>query len=699
MQEADAQTVLGDFEDLTFEHRGEHFRFHQQGDRFFVETAGADGVTDDFEIGFTFGVEPLQQYLVRLPGGRLQALGVAWDTRPAAVGGQRWFHLQPDEAIPPGDVLHWTGPAGNWNAMCADCHSTNLQKGYQLDGDRYETHWSELDVACEACHGPGSAHLAWVDSGADASLDGAGLEVPLGSKRVWQLREEARIASRAPPSEPGGRGEIDVCAPCHSRRSRIAEAAHGDTFLDLYRPALIDEGLYHADGQIEDEVYVWGSFVQSRMYSAGVTCSDCHDPHGLRIAEPDAVCAGCHRAEAFDTPAHHHHPPGSAGASCVACHMPSRTYMVVDDRRDHGFRVPRPGVSERIGAPDPCTSCHSERSTGWAAETIADWNGGSAAPRVHPGEVLHAGRRQLPGAAASLASLADDRARPSILRASALRLLGAQQDPAWLPTLLAGLRDPEPLVRLVATEAVEVLPPRDRWIALEPMLRDEVGTVRIEAARVLAPLRRGITDPRASRNLDSALEEYREAQLQNADRPESHVNLGLLHDRLGEAKLAQRAYQTAVRVGPWFMPGYINLAELHRTQGREPDSERVLRQALTHHPDSADALHALGLLLVRHGKLDQALVSLERASILAPGNPRYAYAHGIALSSTGDLEAGLDVLARAHERHPGNPDLLVALATLHRDAGQLATARIHAQKLLALRPDDPGAQALMRQLE
>ena len=699
MQEASPETVLGDFGDLAVEYRGERFRFHRQKDRFFVETAGPDGTSNDFEVVYTFGVDPLQQHLVRLPGGRLQALGVAWDTRPASEGGQRWFHLQPDEPIPPGDVLHWTGPAGSWNAMCADCHSTNLEKGYQLEKGRYEPRWSELDIACEACHGPGSAHLAWAESSDRTATAERGLSVPLGSQRAWHFAEGARIASRAPPSDPGGEGELDVCAPCHSRRSQISEAEPGGAFLDQYRPALLEEGLYYADGQILDEVYVWGSFLQSRMYAAGVTCSDCHDPHRLRIDAPDAVCAGCHRPEVYAAPAHHHHPPDSAGASCVACHMPARTYMGVDERHDHGFRVPRPAISEKIGAPDVCTSCHTDRDPDWAAGSIASWNGGRAPTPVHHGEVLQAGRRRSPGAANALADLANDRARSSIVRASALRLLGAQLDADSVASLLAGLRDPEPLVRMAAAGVAEALPPQERWLALEPVLRDEVRAIRIEAARALAPLRQGIDDPRATGSFDAALGEYRTAQLLNADRPESHVNLGLLYDQLGDPDAAERAYQTALRVGPWFLPGYVNLAELLRRRGHEDESERLLRKALILYPDSADALHALGLLLVRRQRPDEALSALERAARLAPTNSRYAYTHGIALSSSGNLPAALDVLARAQQQHPGDADLLVALVTLNRDAGHLEAARIYARKLLALRPENPNVQALMQQLE
>ncbi len=697
MQEASPETVRGDFADAMLEHRGERFRFHRRNGRFFVEAAGADAVVRDFEVTHTFGVEPLQQYLVPLPGGRLQALGVAWDTRPAAKGGQRWLHLHPGEAVPPDDVLHWTGPAGSWNAMCADCHSTNLSKGYRAEDDAYDSTWSEIDVSCEACHGPGSRHVAWAERGADPDVRDRGLVVDLGAERAWRFAETSPIAQRLPLQGPGN--EIEACAPCHARRARIALEAPGSRFLDGYRPALLEEGLYHADGQILDEVYVWGSFVQSRMYAAGVVCSDCHDPHRLRIDEPDAACAGCHQSETFAAPSHHHHAADSPGASCVACHMPERTYMVVDTRRDHSFRVPRPDLSGPIGTPNVCSGCHADRPVSWVAQVAARWYGSERAQTRHYGEVLEAGRRRAPGASSALATLSKDTAQPAIVRATAIALLGGQLTAGSLPALGAGLRDPDPLVRVAAAGAAEGLPPRDRWLALGPLLRDDLRAVRIEAARVLAPLRRQVSDPGANIALDEALAEYREAQSLSADRPEGRVNLGLLHTELGELDAAEREYETALRLSAWFLPAYLNLADLHRMRGRDDTGKRVLRQALERFPDSAEVHHALGLLLVRSQRADEALDALERAAKLAPESPRHAYVYGVALASAGKPQRALAVLEEAHRSHPGTPDLLVALATLHRDAGDLDAALVHARKLVELRPEDPAARSLVLELE
>ena len=150
MAKASDRTVLGRFEQTTFTYAGITSTFHKRDGRFYVRTDGGDGKLTDFEVGYTFGLYPLQQYLIPMPGGRLQALSIAWDARPKAAGGQRWFHLYPNQPMPHTDPLHWTRHNQNWNYMCADCHSTNLRANYDLQSDCYATTWSEINVSCEA---------------------------------------------------------------------------------------------------------------------------------------------------------------------------------------------------------------------------------------------------------------------------------------------------------------------------------------------------------------------------------------------------------------------------------------------------------------------------------------------------------------------------------------------------------------------
>ena len=367
MQPAAAGAVLGDFDDTTFTYGAVTSTLFRRDGSYFVRTDGPDGALHEYRVAYTCGVFPLQQYLVEFPRGRYQVLGIAWDTRPAGEGGQRWFHLYPDERVDHRDVLHWTGPHQNWNFMCAECHSTNLRKNYRAAEDRFETAWSEIDVSCEACHGPASRHVEWARKAAKGRRTGdptLGLVVTLkdASGGAWAFEPKTPVARRTRPL--ASRVEVETCGRCHARRAQLwPEYRHGQPLEDTHRVALIEEGPYHADGQILDEVYEYGSFVQTRMYREGVTCSDCHEPHSLRLRfEGSTLCARCHLSSKYDAREHHFHKPGSEGARCVSCHMPERMYMVVDGRRDHSFRVPRPDLSAALGTPNACNDCHKDRS-------------------------------------------------------------------------------------------------------------------------------------------------------------------------------------------------------------------------------------------------------------------------------------------------------------------------------------------------
>ena len=665
MQAASPETVLGDFSGARFSHAGVTSTFFVRDGRFFVNTDGPDGALTDFEIAYTFGVEPLQQYLVRLPGGRFQALAVTWDTRPASAGGQRWLRLQPGERAPAGDPLHWSGLGLRWNTSCAECHSTELRKGYDAARDAYETRFAEIDVACEACHGPGSQHVAWAEAGA-AGGD-LGLSVRFEERARWAFAGGAPIAHREPPL--ASHAELETCAPCHARRSTLREGRRpGEPFLDTHRPALLEPGLYEADGQMRDEVYVWGSFLQSRMFAAGVTCSDCHEPHSLALrAEGDALCAQCHRPAVFAAETHHRHAAGSAGSACVACHLPARTYMEIDVRHDHSFRVPRPDLSVAIGTPNACTDCHAERPAAWAADAVARWfpDGRSGTP--HYGVALDAGRRRRPDAARALAGLASDPAVPAVVRATALSLLDAGSGADASDALRRALADPDPLVRLGALEGARTLEPGARLAAGVKLLRDPRLAIRIDAARALADVPAGHWQPADRARLAAVLGELRTALALDADRPEAHLTLAALALAAGDPDAARRAYERALALAPWFVPAYVNLADLERASGRDAAGEGWLRRALALAPELAAPHHALGLWLVRAGRLDEAEAELAQAAALAPEDARFALVHALAVEAQGDRARARALLEAALARHPGDAELEAALAELARE--------------------------------
>ena len=703
MSEATERTVLGNFDAARYTHEGVTSTFSRSGPSYVVETDGADGKLARFPIRYTFGVSPLQQYLIALPGGRLQALSIAWDARPLDAGGQRWFHLYPGQRIGPGNPLHWTGLQQNWNFMCADCHSTALRKNFDAATAQFHTRWSEINVGCEACHGPASNHLAWARKEGDWKRfagAGKGFAVSYDERAgvTWSMNAETGIARRDRPRESAK--EITACAQCHARRAQISEDyGPGRPIGDGYLISLLDDGLYWRDGQMREEVFNHGSFLQSRMHAKGVTCSDCHEPHSGRLrAQGNAVCTQCHASPKYDTSSHHHHRVDSAGSRCVACHMPPTTYMVVDPRHDHSMRVPRPDLSVRIGTPNACNTCHADRKPAWAAQAMLDWYGRAPAGYQTFAEVFDAADRYAAGASAGLLSLVHDGDQPAIVRASALSRLARDASPSAMEAAVEALNDNDELVRRAAVELLTASALRVRVRYLPRMVEDPVRAVRIAAARALASVPDGEIpeDLRAARA--RAMDEYIAAQTYNADRPEAHLNLGALHQERGELDRAEAAYRKALELYPDAPQALINLADLHRARGDEAQAESLLIAGVRTHPASASLHHALGLSYARQKKGRQSLEHLSAAARLGRDDPVYAYVYGVALHSYGDPARAVAVLEGAHQRFTGERSILQALASMERDRGNTARALVYARKLVEAAPEDGEAQAMLREL-
>ncbi len=694
MQEATEQTVLGDFADRRFEHRGSSATFSRRDGKYFVRTDGADGKPADFEIKYTFGVEPLQQYLIELPGGRLQALTIAWDTVA-----KRWFSLYPNETIPAHDELHWTGRQQNWNFMCADCHSTNLRKNYDASTGTFASAWSEIHVGCEACHGPGSNHVAWA-----AKRDGdprKGLTVILDERAGVHWTMDPKTGNSVRSKSRDTDKEIEVCAQCHARRAQIAEGYYaGKPFLDHYVPTLLVEHAYHADGQQRDEVYNWGSFLQSRMYRRGVTCSDCHDPHTAQLkAVGNALCGQCHSAEKYDATTHHFHPTGSPGAQCVDCHMPTTNYMVVDGRRDHSMRVPRPDQSVTLGVPNACNNCHDKKDAAWAAAAVRRWYGHDAQGLQTFAPTFRNAELGKPAAGASLAAIAADASQPAIARASALDRMQNTPPAAAAEAARAGARNTSALMRLAAARIASSLPPTERIAVAGPLLSDPLRAVRLEAANALVEIPLAQLPAEQQTAWRRAADEYVDTQKYNADRPESRTNLGTFNARLGKFDAAQAEFAAARKLDPNYVPAYVNSADAYRQQGRESDAIRTLKEGIGVLPSNATLHHALGLAYARGQQRDIALGEFARSVQLAPDNPRYTYVYAIALNSNGRSAEATRMLQRAAERWPADRNILFALAALARDAGNKDEARKAALALVAADPDDREARALLQQLK
>ncbi|MFO1131070.1 MAG: cytochrome c3 family protein [Hyphomicrobiales bacterium] len=635
----DSTSVLGDFNNASITHKAVITRFTTKDGKYFVETEGADGKPQVFTVRYTVGHRPLQQYLVETGKGRLQVLDLAWD-----VNAKKWFHLYPDQDAPPGDGLHWTGTYKNWQARCATCHQTGFDKGYDIPTRTYKSHWAELTVGCEACHGPGEAHLAWSKSRSGSDPYSA---LPLGPGHQAQ--------------------ELDVCGPCHSRREAFSQLqpVAGAPYHDNYALALLTPDLYFPDGQQRDEVFILGSFLQSRMKAKGVTCSNCHEPHGGGlVAAGNAVCTQCHspagneafpslRKAEFDSPEHHHHKPGSDAAQCVSCHMPERSYMLIDPRRDHFFRRPDPLQSKAAGSPDVCTGCHADKSAEWAAEQIAswkpsgdkDWQDRSAYIAFNSGD-----RSQ--STAAGLTRYVLEVEHPGVVRATAIGALGAAGTlaPGDLEALL---KDADPLVRAAAIGALRQAALQDRVAQLMPLLTDASRSVRQRAAVELAGAGVAALPAADDGAYRQGLKDFMDARLANADTPESQVAIGGLALSRRQWDEAERAFTTATQMDPQMASAWLVLAQLAEARGNADGAEALLASGLAASPGNADMMLARGDIDARKQKFDDALEWYRRAQAADPTRPDVWVSSAIGYALKGDRVAAAEAARRARELAPG----------------------------------------------
>ena len=599
MDFANDSSVRGDFNNAEFEYNGEVHKFYKRDNRYYVYTDGPDGNMQEFEVKYTFGSHPLQQYLVEFPGGRLQTLPLTWDTISKS-----WYHMAgdvyPDEEVDHTNWLHWTNQAQNWNGMCADCHSTNLKKGFDINTETFNTTWSEINVSCEACHGPSSEHLKW------ANLPEMARPQNTNTGLIVQT------------SDIDNRRYVDLCARCHTRRSALKDYDFDWTdLLDHMIPELPREPMYFSDGQILEEDYVFGSFTQSRMYMEDVKCNDCHNVHsGKLILNGNDLCLQCHRSDVYDKYNHHFHKyAGEAslmvvdefgkesnvgdGAQCINCHMPGRYYMGVDYRRDHSFRVPRPDLSDQLETPNACTQCHANQSNTWAAGYLKKWYGESANP--HYGIALAAGTHMLPGAFDKLLRLTTDDLYPVIIRATALSLIGENYPDSSKIALKNSLKDMESLIRYTAIHHFPLSSMED-VDDLIPLLNDPVKAVRFEVAVVLSMVPEEQFPEKSKRALQNALEEYREAMEYSADFAASRHNLGNFYNNTGDPTKAMEQYKAAIRIDNLFYPAKVNLAMIYNQQGENEKAEILLKNVVENHPEILDVYYSLGLLLAEMQK-------------------------------------------------------------------------------------------------
>lgn len=666
MLPANDTTVLGDFNNAAFSADGVNSRFFTQNGKYYINTQSEDGENHDYEVMYTFGHFPLQQYLIAFPGGRMQATRLSWDSRE-----NKWFNQYAGQKIHPADWMNWTGNGQNWNTMCATCHSTNLQKNYDFETDSYHTTWSEINVGCESCHGPGSKHA---DMAALSSYDEK-------NSGLWQLKNL--------PAQQ----QINTCAPCHARKSDIsASTALQAELLDNYIPQTINDEFYHADGQIKEEDYVYGSFTQSKMFHKNVRCADCHNVHSGKLKlTGNALCMSCHEPK-YNTKVHHFHQPETEGAQCINCHMTSKTYMGNDIRRDHSFRIPRPDQSVAFGTPNACNDCHKEKSTKWASEAVVKWYGPNRAYHFSddlvPGSLLNQNSEQ------HLTKLLADTSQPEIARATAAYYMGQFQTQATAESLLRALNEEKPQVRYQALRALENYPPFIWQNAAQKSLTDNVKSVRIAAADLFHRLPANQLPASAQKAYAAAAAENQAFLTYQRDFSVGNVMMADYFLQGGDAESAVMHYERGLQKDNQMNYARLNLASALSLAGRNEEALAVLNEAATIDSKNDQVQYNLALLQYELGNLVEAEKAFKTAVGLGSRNVNLYYNYGLFLQQQNNPKAAEKIFLQGYALAENSPKINYALAYYYLNASQPQKAKRHVEFLRQTDPQNPEYAAL-----
>lgn len=702
---ANSTTVQGNFGDVSVAYADGVAVFSQPNEQSFLITTRTELGQTPYPVRYTLGHYPLQQYLLETEPGRFQVFALAWDTRPESVGGQRWIEIQPEEAYDEDNPLHWTGYFQNWNSQCADCHTTDFDKGYQAAtaeaSASYQSRWSEAGVGCEACHGPASQHMTWASNpNSDSSK---GFSTSPASDRVWTFRQGESIASLASSSQAASEApHIRTCARCHSLRhplgnlpfERVPSTDEFSNFTDHFYPQLVSEPHYFSDGQIREEAFVYGSFLQSKMHNAGVTCGDCHDAHSGKVyqfdeeqiasPENDAVCTRCHLADTYAATQHHQHPKNTEAARCVTCHMPATTYMLVDPRRDHSFSVPSPILSNVTDTPNACTGCHTTESNLWAAQNIENWQNNKAGKsldfaswQVRAAQIpAHADQQQWLQLETKRHELISADTTPEMKRAMLLQTMPVF-DRQSFNTLADSLSDKDVVVRLAAIDQLSAAEPETRASLLTPLLNDASRSVRLNATLALADL---LLQPsyREKDLLQRRVDEYVATYQNQEDLLASQLRLAAIYRKTSKHMQAADAYIKALDLVPGVVVTMINLADTYRALSRDDEGEKVLLQAVAIAERESDnpvfryadaalgqqsaAHYSLGLLYTRKDDHNEALNQFLSAVTLQPLNDQYFYAYLLTLDALGRRDEALEELEYSPIAHQSQLLQQLALA-------------------------------------
>ncbi len=691
MDTANANSVVGDFNNTTHTFKGFTSKFYKKGDKFYVYTKGPKGKAEEYEIVYTFGVRPLQQYVIAFDKGRFQLLPIAWDVQTKS-----WYHMgetvYEDMEIKHDDWLYWTNNGQNWNGMCVECHTTNYHKGYNTVTHEFNSTYSEINVSCEACHGPASIHNEW------AAID------------KNDRPEIAHFGFLVKQKNLNTEETLDQCAYCHARRSGLGNNKHeGNSYMDQFIPQLGKAPYFHLDGQILEEDYVFASFTQSKMHGNHVRCSDCHDIHGLKIkTQGNGTCWQCHDKNKYDTYEHHFHKgePMSGlmstngiyekgnGTQCVDCHMAGAIFMGVDFRRDHSLRIPRPDLTRTIGTPNACTSCHKDQKPEWAEKHIKDWY--KHEPTLHYGTVFAAAEKSENGIDKQLVELIQNDSTANMVKAIAISYLPNYQGEQNSKIIENEFNNNNPLIRFTAVRNYFHSNQEYYINKIKIFLLDSIKSIRTEAAQKILGIPNANIGKDYEKPYNDALSEYIAYLNHSADFAGSRHNSGNLYQNLKQYERAAKEYKEAIRIDKFFIPAYINLAILYSQIKQIDEAEDVLFSLINTGESGFEGYYYLGLIKSEKNEFKDAIKYLLKAAEINPDMPRIYYNLGLLYQKSGEKAKAEKALKETLKISPDNLDYMYTLSYFYIQEKQFTKAETYAKQIIEKYPNQKIGHDLLK---
>jgi len=608
IQPATEQSVKGDFLKGEVTLRGLQYGLREVKGVYYITESYLSGVEQEHKIDYTLGSRRIQHYLTTLPDGRIIVLPPSWD-----VTRKECFHNL--EIVNPEQTNRVLVQV--WNKSCYSCHVSQEEKKFDPDRGVYHTTWTDFGTTCERCHGPGSEHIAIYQS--------AGAQTSGSSAANRENGNETGIVLQTKLSP--ARNTM-VCAQCHSLRDIVSEgyragADYNDYFLPIleYGQKIDPDPAYWQDGRprrfSNDALGFW----QSQCFLKGnATCLDCHNnvhnPETSRVGASPAsaslnstnastsnaaarnaaasnattslkssgdlntLCVRCHAAIGQSIQAHTHHAAGSAGSTCVECHMPRTVISIKTTIRDHSISIPVPENTARYKIPNACTECHKNRDANWAVKQVDAWYPSSArrekiVERTKAFVDAGAGNR---GSIPELLKVLDDPSGGPLMRANAEGHLSRFSDDARVRAALTkSLGDAEPLVRAIAAMRIEP-GPNDLNEVVPALLRamnDPVRSVRVGATLKLVNL--GVK-PGAQAAYQRALAEVAARFEISQDDPETDFEAGKFYYSTANSVKAMDAFQEASKLAPQMPVRYFVACVL--AQEGKLDEARARFQAI-----------------------------------------------------------------------------------------------------------------------